>query len=248
MTLYFAYGSNLNLSQMSRRCPDAVPLDKIYLPDTQLVFRGVADVVYKQGSICPGGLWKLTPRCEAALDRYEGYRDDQSGMYRKEYVQVDGLPDGETEVMVYAMNSTGIYPPSNGYYDGIVQGYRDFGLKQAELRMALKRSHDDKRPSHVERKRTRRMGRPALKARPVPKQAVVPDAPRGPLGVSQRVTSDDWAAKRARAQEADRASAALKKRAGVNWLAGTAQQVSERIRSNKLSDWLDAARRDGRRC
>ena len=178
MTLYFAYGSNLNLGQMQRRCPAATPLDKLYLPDAKLVFRGVADVVFEEGSTAPGGIWRLTPACEAALDRYEGWRPDQSGMYRKEYVEVEGLPDGETEIMIYVMNSEGIYPPSDGYYRGIVQGYKDFGLDKAALKAALKHSYDAKHPSHIERKRTRRMGRPALAPRPLTKAEREADAAR----------------------------------------------------------------------
>ena len=169
--LYFAYGSNLHLEQMARRCPAAVPLGPLIMPNTRLVFRGVADVIRDDGVECPGGIWRITPECEAALDRYEGFNpnDPDRGMYTKEYVQLDGLPDGETEIMLYAMNSTGIYPPSEHYYDVVKQGYRDFGLPTAALQMALKHSHDAKHPSHIERKRTRRMGRPALAPRPVAK-------------------------------------------------------------------------------
>ncbi|MCA1452853.1 gamma-glutamylcyclotransferase [Bradyrhizobium sp. BRP22] len=169
--LYFAYGSNLNKKQMARRCPAAVPLGKLIMPNTQLVFRGVADVIRADGVECPGGIWRITPECEAALDRYEGFDPDypDRGMYTKEYVRVAGLPDGATEIMLYVMNSSGIYPPSEYYFDVIRQGYRDFGLDTAALRMALKHSHDEKRPTHVERKRTRRMGRPALAPRPAGK-------------------------------------------------------------------------------
>jgi hypothetical protein len=154
---------------MQRRCPDAVPLDKLYLPDARLVFRMVADVVFEPGFTCPGGVWRLTPACERALDHYEGFRPDGSGMYRKVYVEVPGLPDGETELMMYVMNSTGVMPPTVNYFNVILDGYEDFGLRQRELRLALKHAHDEKRATHVERKRLRRNGRPALKARPVPK-------------------------------------------------------------------------------
>ena len=171
MTLYFAYGSNLHLGQMSRRCPAAVPLGKLVLPNTRLVFRGVADVIAEQGVDCPGGIWRITKRCEAALDRYESFDPDHPdrGMYNKEWVTIDGLPDDEDEIMLYTMNSQGIYPPSSLYYGVIRQGYKDFGLDAAPLRAALKHSHDCSAPSHIERKRTRRMGRPALAPRPAPK-------------------------------------------------------------------------------
>ena len=42
--LYFAYGSNLNLTQMANRCPQAKQLGSAYLPNWRLVFRGVADI------------------------------------------------------------------------------------------------------------------------------------------------------------------------------------------------------------
>jgi hypothetical protein len=225
MTLYFAYGSNLNLAQMSRRCPAAVPLDKVYLPGVRLVFRGVADVVFEEGARCPGGIWDLTPACEAVLDRYEGCNAHGTGMYRKEYIDVDGFG----EVLVYVMNSTGVMPPSGAYYDGIVQGYRDFGLRPAELRRALKHSHDAKHPSHVERKRLRRNGRPAFKPRPAPK-VQLPAKPvskpakpkRAPAKPKRNPTDDIWG-------------------------AHISAEKRRRTRASDLSAWLEAKRTDGRR-
>jgi len=164
--LYFAYGSNLNLDQMSRRCPNADPVGGFVLQDWKLVFRGVADIVPEAGQSVHGGLWRITPECEAYLDRYEGYREDGNGMYEKKHLMIDGLPDGETTVMFYVMNSIGIYPPSSGYFAGIKDGYRDFDLPVQPLIAALEASYDDKKPTHVERQRLRRTGRPRLAARP----------------------------------------------------------------------------------
>jgi hypothetical protein len=180
MTLYFAYGSNLHVGRMAVRCPAAEPLQSLILPSTRLVFRGVADVIFDEDSQCPGGLWRITAECERALDRYEGFDRDypDRGMYSKEYVELDDLPDGETEIMLYTMNSTGIYPPAEYYFQTIEQGYRDFGLKLAPLRAALEHSYDAKRPSHVERKRTRRMGRPVLAPRPEAKRTAPAGKPR----------------------------------------------------------------------
>jgi hypothetical protein len=239
--LYFAYGSNLHLGQMSRRCPDAEPLGPLIMPDTQLVFRGVADVIRKDGAQCPGGIWRITKRCEAALDRYEGFNPDRpdSGMYRKEFVQVDGLPDGETEIMLYAMNSVGIYPPSEGYYDCIVQGYRDFGLDDAALRMALKHSHDAKHPSHIERKRTRRMGRPALAARPQRKPEPVKAEPP---------KAERKAAKKAR--KAARMMDGGKHRRAVDQLHDPWANVpaeKHRRKCMNLTDWLRDRKGSGER-
>lgn len=171
--LYFAYGSNLNLRQMERRCPDAVPLYGLILGDTRLVFRMVADVLDEPGAKCPGGIWRITPECEDALDHYEGYdpRYPERGMYRKRIIEVTGLPNGESEVMFYQMNSTGICPPSQGYFEGIRQGYKDFGLMTGPLMDALEHSYLDKRPTHVERQRLRRTGRPAFQPRAICKNA-----------------------------------------------------------------------------
>jgi hypothetical protein len=158
--LYFAYGSNLNREAMALRCPAAKPLGPLTLRDSRLVFRGVADCIYEEGSECPGAVWKLTPACEASLDRYEGV---SGGFYRKEYVTITGV-EGEDQMLLYVMNSTGIFPPSEGYYQTIRQGYRDFGLPLKQLRDAVKAAWDDKAPSHRERQRHRRNGRPALAA------------------------------------------------------------------------------------
>lgn len=161
--LYFAYGSNLSLAAMKSRCPRAVPLGRFYLDDAKLVFRGVADCVYSPGSKCPGGLWRITPECEAALDRYEGIG---RGFYRKELVELTGATNGENEIMYYAMNSTGIFPPSAGYLGVIKQGYRDFKLPMKPLAEAVRDSWDDKAPTYRERQRHRRKGRPLLASRP----------------------------------------------------------------------------------
>ena len=157
--LYFAYGSNTCMASMKARCPAAVPLRKMMLRDSALVFRHVADCIWEPGSKTPGGIWKITDACEEALDRYEGIH---RGLYRKESVTLAEPFHGETEVMLYVMNSTGILPPSPGYLDIIKQGYRDFGLPLSALRAAVKRSIDDKHPSHIERARYRRKGRPPL--------------------------------------------------------------------------------------
>ena len=167
MSLMFAYGSNLNLDQMSRRCPDAKALGRLRLADWRLVFRGVADCFPEDGAVCYGGVWRITPRCEQALDVYEGI---SGGMYRKEYIPIKRTPEGDTEMMVYVMNSIGIFPPSQYYFDVIKQGYRDFRMPKAAhkaLRAALVESWDDKAPSNIERRRHARKGRPVLQQPPV---------------------------------------------------------------------------------
>jgi gamma-glutamylcyclotransferase (GGCT)/AIG2-like uncharacterized protein YtfP len=142
--LYFAYGSNLNIEQMKSRCPAAQPLRRFKVTDARLVFRGFADCAYEPGAVCHGGVWRITPQCEAALDIYE---EVTSGMYRKELVELPAPIEGEAQLMLYIMNSTGIMPPSLSYLEVIRQGYRDFKLPVAALDHAVRTSRNASSPA-----------------------------------------------------------------------------------------------------
>ncbi len=126
--LYLAYGSNLHIGQMSMRCPNADPIRAFDLPDYKLVFRSVADIEPEVGASVPVALWDISPRCEAALDRYEGV---ENGMYRKEYIKID-----EGKALIYIMNDDGLYPPGKFYYTTIEEGYQDWELDDEPLRTA----------------------------------------------------------------------------------------------------------------
>ena len=56
--IYIAYGSNMNIEQMKRRCPKATPIGKGILKDYKLVFKGVADVIKSTGDEVPIAIWK----------------------------------------------------------------------------------------------------------------------------------------------------------------------------------------------
>jgi len=231
--LYFAYGSNLNLDQMARRTPAAMPVSPYVLKDWKLVFRGVADIVPAEGETVQGGLWDLTPECEAALDRYEGFNAEHpnSGMYRKVYLERGDLPNGETTVMIYVMRSTGIYPPSAGYFDGIKVGYRHFDLPVAPLFTALEASYDDKAPSHIERQRMRRNGRPRLKERP--SNASEPAKPAQPVKAARKLSkAERKAIHRANARHSHDPWA------DTSW--GSKKQAGKRAeqRQKSLDEWL----------
>lgn len=157
MSLYLAYGSNLNVIQMAQRCPEAIAMEAIDLPNARLVFRGVADVVYAKGESCPVGLWRITERCERALDRYEGV---SSGLYRKEYVKLE-MRDGPRKwietALIYQMNSERISPPDEWYYGVIEEGYGHFEIDPAPLREARRQS--EKAVSSYGRPNNSRRGR-----------------------------------------------------------------------------------------
>ena len=124
--LYMAYGMNTNRDAMKVRCPKAKPLGGFYLPDTRLVFRGVADIVPDREHICPVVLWEITDDCLRALDRLEGYPT----FYGRRKMNGDWI--------TYEMNDKSrTSPPNGGYYKMIDDGYNDFGLDDYWLRRAL---------------------------------------------------------------------------------------------------------------
>lgn len=132
---YIAYGSNMNVEQMSRRCPNAKPIGKTVLKNYKLIFKGVADIEKSESEEVPVVVWEITKECEKALDIYEGY----PRLYRKEYVQIE--INGKTELaMVYVMNYAKGAKPSEYYYNVIKQGYKDFDINTTPLEKALKES------------------------------------------------------------------------------------------------------------
>lgn len=142
--LYLAYGSNLNLGQMAKRCPTAKVVGTSLLWDRRLLFRGprelaVATVEPHQGSLVPVLVWSLEPDDESALDRYEGY----PSFYRKEEVQVE-LGGEEVAAMVYIMNEgLPLGQPGASYYATILEGYTAAGFDIGILHQAVDDSRGD---------------------------------------------------------------------------------------------------------
>lgn len=136
--IYAAYGSNLNVEQMAFRCPDAVRIQKAVLENHTLVFRGsrhyaVATIEPKEGSSVPVMLWSISDQDERSLDRYEGY----PSLYTKETMSFD-VGGQKVEAMVYVMtpgHQLGF--PSPGYYNAILQGYKDCDMDPALLEQSL---------------------------------------------------------------------------------------------------------------
>lgn len=145
--LYVAYGSNLNLEQMRRRCSTSKVVGSSVLYGQSLLFRGekggaVATVEPKRGGQVPVLIWEIAPADEAALDRYEGF----PFLYRKETVKIK-LDGKLVEAMVYIMNVDdevyGYKPlnqPDISYYSTIREGYKSAGFNLDVLRKATERS------------------------------------------------------------------------------------------------------------
>jgi gamma-glutamylcyclotransferase (GGCT)/AIG2-like uncharacterized protein YtfP len=160
VTLYWAYGSNLNVEAMKSRCPNAEQYKPLYVHNGQLVFRGVADVegIEDEESMVPGGLWHVTEECIEALDTYEGVR---SGLYAKKYLTLR-VKGKVKKCLFYKMNSVGVMPPWDSYLDVIEQGYKDFKLDRRFLDEALERSWHNKDKTPDLRRRWLAKGKPRL--------------------------------------------------------------------------------------
>ena len=143
-TLYFAYGSNINLEQMEHRCPDALLVGPVTLQNYELQFRGsgFATVAPKKNCVVHGLLWKLTPSCEQSLDRYEGYPRH----YIKEVVTVQTADGSKIPVMAYIMAEPMCRQPalpSPYYYRTIRQGFESNDLPVDQLKEAWDRTIDE---------------------------------------------------------------------------------------------------------
>ena len=123
---YFAYGSNMNVSQTQQRCPGITRIGKSELKGFRLVFNYHADIVPAEACTVHGGLWKITADNEIALDKYEGYPEYYGKYYRD-------------NVMFYRMKeaSGNLDPPSTWYLKIVIQGYKDFGLTQDDFEESL---------------------------------------------------------------------------------------------------------------
>jgi gamma-glutamylcyclotransferase (GGCT)/AIG2-like uncharacterized protein YtfP len=135
---YIAYGSNLNIMQMGMRCPTARAIGNTVLKGYRLLFRGgagyaVATVEKKESSEVPVLAWKLQPKDEEALDRYEGYPH----LYRKEYVDVK-LEGKKVKAMIYVMNDgRPLDAPGKQYLCTIASGYMSAGFDARVLERAV---------------------------------------------------------------------------------------------------------------
>lgn len=140
---YIAYGSNLNIRQMQRRCPDARVVGTSEIENYRLLFKGSRTGSYltieaKEGSSVPVAVWSVTETDEAALDRYEEF---PAFYYKAEMrLPIKGIWTGKIRVrnvFVYIMHEERpLGLPSEFYLETCLQGYRSFGFDEKILAQA----------------------------------------------------------------------------------------------------------------
>lgn len=144
---YIAYGSNLNVNQMKRRCPTAKVMGTGFIEDYELLFKGSKTGGYltiekAEGKSLPVAIWKVTEIDEQALDRYEGYPT----FYYKADVEIDikGIKTGKEyrkKAFVYIMHEDrDVGMPSKYYVMTCLEGYKTFGFSPKYLEDAILKS------------------------------------------------------------------------------------------------------------
>lgn len=139
--LYIAYGSNLHLDKMAKRCPSAKIVGTSEIKDYKLTFRGEGDRSFATVEPCIGEsvpilVWKITADGEKELDIYEEWPD----LYRKETMEI--IVDEKTvNAIIYIMNEgRPLNQPSREYYSTILEGYKSAGFDVEYLDRAVDNS------------------------------------------------------------------------------------------------------------
>lgn len=139
--LYFAFGSNMNLGQMRRRCPSARLLGPATLADYRLAFVGssrlwaggaVATLVHAPGVLAAGLLYVLSPADLAALDGFEGHPHH----YRRRRMRVTDADGLSVRAHTYFLDDRpGV--PAPAYFWRIADAYHEYGFDISALTRAL---------------------------------------------------------------------------------------------------------------
>lgn len=134
---YLAYGSNMNIEDMKKRCPDAELVTTGQIDEWRLLFKGehgYATIDPDYHYSVPVVVWNIGERDVKALDLYE----KDSVIYRKGTLTAV-TKKGKITGMVYIM-MTPDKPdkkPSDEYIDTLKQAYKEHDLPMERLEEAL---------------------------------------------------------------------------------------------------------------
>lgn len=142
---YFAYGSNLMLTEIQRSCPSAERLHRVKLAAHALVFPrksigrqcGVASIESRAGSAVWGGVYVISELERASLESREGFKPNRP-LAANSYVPanltvfVDGSTAKPLNVMTFIANPQTNPPlPNVEYKRLILTGAREWNLDPA---------------------------------------------------------------------------------------------------------------------
>ena len=138
---YVAYGSNLNMVQMKRRCPTATVVGVTVLNDYQLLFKVSKSGAYLTVEKCIGKkvpvvIWRVSHEDELMLDWYEG-----CPKYYYKTTKKFNLKGKTIKAFVYIMHEEReLGVPSDYYVETCAEGYNSFGFDIKFLLNALNKS------------------------------------------------------------------------------------------------------------
>ena len=131
MTLYFAYGTNMDRAAMRQRCPGGRAIGTGLLSGWRLLVTadGYVSIARQPGAQVHGVLWRLSPGDLAALDVYEAVA---SGLYRRRVLPVQASGRKMT-AQVYVGRSVALGRPRPGHMAIVVTAAQDWKLPAAYL-------------------------------------------------------------------------------------------------------------------
>ena len=132
MPLTFAYGSNMDVDAMARRCPHARPIGVARLARHRFVItpQGYASVVRHPTAATYGLLWEATLADVRALDAYERVA---SGLYVKILQLVAKTGGGAARAIVYLGRGEG-GRPQPGYLESVLAAARALALPPEHIK------------------------------------------------------------------------------------------------------------------
>lgn len=130
MPFHFAYGANMDVAAMARRCPRARMVGRARLMGWRflLVPSGFASVAPDRRGVTHGVLWDIPPGDMTALDRFEQVGQ---GLYTKRMLPTLREPFGAVQALVYVCGDPARGAAWRGYLDDILAAARAHGLPPA---------------------------------------------------------------------------------------------------------------------
>jgi hypothetical protein len=127
VTVYFAYGANMDPVHMAERCPGARRIGIARVPGHAfgIAAGGFGTLRPARGQAVRGVLWRLTPEDILALDDFEGVA---SGFYMKDVMRVEPEDGAPLEAMIYRPGDDSPGRPAAGYLERIIEVCQDLGF------------------------------------------------------------------------------------------------------------------------
>jgi len=133
MSLYFSYGSNMNVFAMKRRCPGAHLWGAARLPCWRFVLMtsGYATIIPDVGKNVYGALWEVSIPELNELDRYE---EINQGLYVRKRISVFIKPAGAKQAFVYIGQNSCFGRAPHSYMEELITAAKNLSLPSAYLR------------------------------------------------------------------------------------------------------------------